>query len=125
MARLVIDANMDAVRAVEAGERAMALCRERGIPYLTATMEHYTLTAEELRAFCLAHGVHAYADADDVVYVGNGYIALHSLAGGRKSLALPAAHRVAPVFGSDLPEQTTDRIEFDLVEKATALFRVW
>lgn len=111
--------------ASEAGERAMALCRDRGIPYLAATMEHYTLTAEELRDFCLLNGVHAYAEAEDVVYVGNGYIALHSLTGGRKHLALPAAHRVAPVFGSDLPEQTTDLIAFDLAEKATALFRVW
>ncbi len=110
--------------ASEAGERAMALCREKGIPYLTATTEHYALTVSEMRAFCVDNGVHIYAEENDVVYVGNGYIALHSLVPGKKILPLPGEYKVTPVFGSDISEQTTSVIEFDLQEKATALFYV-
>ena len=108
----------------EAGERAIALCRERKIPYLAATPDHDTLTPEEIRAFLKENRVHLYTENRDVVYAGQGYLALHSTVAGEKTLALPRPMRVVPVFGANLSAQTTDRITFFLAENATALFRV-
>jgi hypothetical protein len=108
----------------EAGERAMALCRERKIPYLSATPDHDTLTPEEIRAVLKESGVHLYADEQDVVYAGRGYVGLHSVAAGEKTLTLPRPLRVRSVFGAEFPSQVTDRIDFSLEENATALFSV-
>ena len=108
----------------EAGKRAMALCRELGIPYLAATTEHPTLTVAEIRTFLKASGVHLYTEEEDVVYAGNGYLGLHSATGGTKRLKLPGVFRIRPIFGTDIPEQVTDTLSFVLKENGTALFSV-
>ena len=108
----------------EAGKHAIALCEKMGIPYLTATADHYELTVDELREFYKANGIHFYTEEKDVVYVGNGYIGLHSVVGGTKRLHLPRAYTVSSIFGVELPAQTTDCIEFTLKENATALFAI-
>ena len=106
----------------EAGEYAMTLCRERGIPYLTATPAHPVLTVGELRSFCLESGVHAYTDEGDVVYAGNGYVGLHTAEGGEKVLTLPKPCRIRPLFGAETEEQTTDTLRFFVDKHKTALF---
>lgn len=108
----------------EAGKRAMALCETLGIPYLSASPSHLILTAEEIRAFLKQHGVHLYNDTGDVVYLGEGYIALHSAKGGEKTLSLPAPTHISPVFGAEIPTETTDTIRFTLKENDTALFAI-
>ena len=57
-----------------------------------------------------------------MVYLGCGYIALHSKEGGRKTLRLPRPMRVSAVYGADFSEAVTDKIAFDLEENGTALF---
>ena len=108
----------------EAGRRAMAICREKGIHYLSATVEHPELDVEEIQAFLKKGGVHLYSETDDVVYAGNGYVALHAKTGGEKHLSLPTTCRVTPLFGADIPEQVGDHIHFPLEQFATALFKV-
>ena len=108
--------------ASDAGRAAIALCERLRIPYLAASPAHPAFTKEELRAFFEASGIHAYAENGNVVYLGCGYIALHSKEGGRKTLRLPRPMRVTAVYGTDLAETVTDRIEFDLEENGTALF---
>jgi beta-galactosidase len=110
--------------ASEAGVQAMELCKSLGIPFISATGEHYALSVEELCAFYKESGVHFYSDENDVVYRGNGYIALHSSRGGKKTLALPKKCSIEAVFGADYQGQYTDKIEFYLKENSTALFRV-
>lgn len=107
-----------------AGEYAMTLCQERGIPYLTATPSHPVLTVAEIRDFCDQSGVHAYTPAGDVIYVGNGYLGLHAADGGEKIITLPKTCRVAPLFGTDVEEQTTDTVRFTLDKHKTALYAV-
>ena len=102
----------------------MALCRQKGIPYLTATETHYELTTEEIRSFLEESGVHLYTEERDVVYAGNGYLGLHSAVAGAKTLKLPAQFRICPVFGAEIPGQVTDTLVFDLPENGTALFSV-
>lgn len=110
--------------ASEAGKQAMALCKQRGIPYLTATETHFELTTREIRAFLKDSGVHLYTEENDVVYAGNGYLGLHSVAAGTKTLKLPGTFRLRPVFCAEIPEQITDTLVFDLPENGTALFSV-
>ena len=71
-----------------------------------------------------ANGIHFYTEEKDVVYVGNGYIGLHSVVCGTKCLHLPHTCTVSSIFGAELPTQTTDCIEFELKENATALFAI-
>ncbi|MBQ8356691.1 MAG: hypothetical protein IJX39_02665 [Clostridia bacterium] len=108
----------------KAGKHAMELCGEMGIPYLSATADHFELTTDEIQAFYKSNGIHLYTDENDVVYLGNGYIGLHSATGGVKRLHLPEPYTVTPVFGTDLSTQTTDTIEFELKKNAAALFTV-
>ncbi|MBR6728426.1 MAG: hypothetical protein IKM08_09565 [Clostridia bacterium] len=107
-----------------AGERAMALCRERGIPYLTATLEHPFLTLEEQVDFLKKAGVHLYAEGGDVVYAGNGYVALHSETGGEKRLLLPAERAVTPLFGATDVRVEGQTVIFTLEPCDTALFQI-
>ena len=108
----------------DTGKRAMKLCDKMGIPYLSATAEHPSLTVAELCDFYRSCGVHFYTDENDVVYAGNGYVALHSSVGGKKRLHLPERHDVSAIFGSSLSKTATDEVEFDLEENATALFEI-
>ena len=100
----------------------MALCNQYCIPYISATEDHFELTVEEIREFYKSHNVHFYTNNNDVVYLGNGYIGLHSAEGGKKELRLPRPMRVRAVYGTEFSETVTDRIEFDLEENGTALF---
>jgi beta-galactosidase len=106
----------------EAGQRAMEFCEKMNIPYITATKEHCSLTVKELCDFYKSCGVHFYTEEKDVVYLGNGYLGLHSAVGGKKRLILPEKCRVSAIFEANAEEQTTDVIEFDLKENRTALF---
>ncbi len=106
----------------EAGKRAIALCKKLNIPYLTAAAEHPALSAEEMRAFFEESGIHTYGALGEVVYLGYGYIALHSKAGGRKTLSLPKKMQVSAVLGADFSDVLTDKITFDTEENGTALF---
>ena len=106
----------------EAGKKAIALCESLGIPYLIASPERASLSLKELRDFLEKSGVHICGDTQNVVYLGNGYIGLHSAEGGKKTLRLPRPMRVTAVYGTEFSETVTDRIEFDLEENGTALF---
>ncbi len=108
----------------EKGRRAMELCDELGIPYLSASGEHHTLSTGEVREFLREKGVHLYAEDDSVIYEGNGYVALHSDVGGMKAIHLPTVHRVIPIFGAEIDECVTDKIVFELEENGTALFKL-
>jgi hypothetical protein len=102
----------------------MALCEQLGIPYVSATPDHWELTEQELQAAIQNSGVHLYTDAPNVIYVGNGYVGLHSLTGGQKTVKLPKEYLVSPIFGTSLAPQRTDTLCFDLEENGTALFSI-
>ena len=108
----------------EKGQRAMELCKKLGIPYLSASGEHHTLTKDEVREFLKKNGVHLYTEDGSVVYVGCGYVGLHSDVGGEKRIKLSKRQRVTPIIGVTKSEEATDEIVFNLEENGTALFRV-
>ena len=106
----------------DAGKKAMRLCEKMGIPYITATADHYELTAEELKAFYRKAGIHFYTEERDVIYLGNGYIGLHSATGGIKTIKLPNKYNVSAIFGTSFIQNDTDTLSFTLEENDTALF---
>lgn len=110
--------------ASEEGKKAMALCERLGIPYLTASNTHARLKVDRIIDFYKQSGVHFYSEEKDVVYLGNGYLALHAATEGAKILHLPKALHVTPIFGTDIPAQTTDRISLSLPQYGTALFAI-
>jgi hypothetical protein len=127
------DAILDGYKAVvfpfpvasePAGVHAMALCKQKGIPYLTATPEHPVLTVSEIRAFYEANGIHFYTETEDVVYLGNGYVGLHAATGGRKELHLPKNCSLTPVFGVEAPERIGNTWCFSVEPYETVLFSI-
>jgi len=105
-------------------KRLMELCTELGIAYTSASVERYKLSAEELREFFAANGVHLYTEDKDVFYLGCGYMGFHSVNGGTKTIHLPKSCTVEAVYGTDHPKNTTDTVTFELKDNATALFRI-
>lgn len=108
----------------EAGKKAMQLCEKLGIPYISATPEHYVLTVDKLCSFITKSDVHIYSEEKDVVYAGNGYVGLHTATGGVKNIKLPQPYCVTSVFGTKAFSQITDTIQFELNENETALFSI-
>ncbi len=108
----------------DAGKRAMELCEKLEIPYLTVDPIKCSLTADEITAFYKESGVHIYTDEGDVVYMGNGFIALHSAKSGKKTLNLTHPLTLIPVFGSDIEAKRCKTLTLDLSENNTALFKI-
>lgn len=108
----------------EAGKRAMRLCDELGIPYLTANGDSPVIGASKVREFLHENGIHLYTEDGSVIYAGRGYVALHSAVGGEKVIHLPTVQRVTPVFGANIAENLTDTVVFELEANGTALFKL-
>ena len=67
--------------------RAVALCGETGVKYLSLSAGQTELSAARLRAFCDACGVHVYCRSDDIVYVNRSYLALYAVSAGEKTVS--------------------------------------
>ena len=106
------------------GKQVLDLCKHHKIPVLTATESHPVLSSEEIRAFLSENGIHLYTEEDAVVYVGNGYIAYHSVTGGIKALRLPKPLHLSPVFGANITAVSECEIFFTMSENGSALFTV-
>ena len=104
-------------------KRAMALCEEKGIPYLTASPQKITFSTDEIREFYRLSGVHVYNETGDVIYVGNGFLGIHAASEGKKTIRLPQKHKIKAIFGAKLCG-TTDTIEIELSKFATAFFEI-
>lgn len=68
---------------------AVDYCEKRGISYMRATKDKHQFTAQELKEYFASTGVWCYCESDDVVYVGNGYVAIHAKTEGEKTIKFP------------------------------------
>ena len=81
-------------------------------------------TAPELRSLWRKAGVHIYADSDDVIYAGNGWLSLHTANGGRKQISLPSLSNIInPLNGKTVAESTTS-FEVEMAAGETRIFRI-
>ena len=96
--------------------------RENGIPFVQLTTEDTAITADDLRSRLLQTGAHCYCTTGDVVYHGNGWLAVHAASPGKKEIRLPAPATIIPL---DPPGGTfvSDVIEVDMEQFETKIFR--
>ncbi len=107
-----------------AAKRAMALCEEYGIPYLTASPERTEPSIGEIFAFYKSAGVHTYIDTDDVIYVGGGFLGIHAKTGGEKTVHLPQTYRIKTILGAPLINTVSNILTLTLDEFETVLFSI-
>ncbi|MCP4641809.1 MAG: hypothetical protein GY851_15305 [bacterium] len=79
---------------------------------------------EEIRALWHAAGVHVYLNSDDVLYAGNGWLSVHTVPGGSRTVRLPFMARVEDAFTGQVVAEGTSQLDLTLPPKSTTLFRV-
>ncbi len=82
------------------------------------------LPASLWRGIARYAGAHVYCESNDILLADTSIVALHSLQGGPKSIALPHAHRVWDIIANREHAPGTSLIEFDLVPPETRVFRL-
>ena len=82
-------------------------------------------TAAEFRAMAKAAGAHIYLEQDDVLYAGNGWLSVHTVAGGLRTIQLPFSAHVRDAFEGDVLSESTERLELQLPPSSTTLLRVF
>lgn len=114
----------------ENGKRAKELCEKRKIPYrclpIDPSCQDETIdrTVEELRSFYEHAHIFRYMESNDILYVGNGFVALHAAEPGNKEIRLPCVCEVETIFGIGCEKQKTDCIRFAVCKYETVLFSV-
>ena len=108
----------------ESGKKAMELCEKLNIPCLHTTAEKPFYSTEELRDFLVSCGVHCYNADGCVVYCGEGFLAVHSVADGEVKVTLPKKYTVRPLFGTESEECETDSFAVDMNKYETAVFEL-
>ena len=104
--------------------KALALCKQNRIQYLTTSNAKKTFTARELRAFCQTQGVHLYCGSEDLVYVNENFIAIHAVKAGGKTLTLNGAYAYRALLGGNGQSGVGDTIRLDMAENETVLFQL-
>ncbi len=83
-----------------------------------------TWSPADLRSVWKAAGAHVYLERDDVLYAGRGWVSVHTVAGGPRTIQLPFAARIEDAFGGKVLAESAERLELDLPPNSTTLLRV-
>ena len=102
-------------------EKAKKLCDEQGIPYIAATLDNWYFTPDALRDFAKNVGIHVFCESDDVVYVGNGLVAIHSASAGEKKIKLSKTAQVKNECSNKAPF-ISDEIIVEMKKHQTLIF---
>lgn len=103
---------------------AMRYCEENRILALKLTDEKCTYTADELRSAFKGAGLHSYIDeGTDVIYVGNGILALHASEAGVKTVKLPECVNIKP-YKDSAGAVFTDTLTFSAERFETKIFEI-
>ena len=105
-----------------ASRRAAALCEQTGLPYLHLSQEKPRYSAEELRAFCAAAGVHIYCRTNDLLYVNGHYLALHATEAGEKRITLPAQRAYRELLTEHGDRGSAKTLRFAMQKNETRIF---
>ena len=102
--------------------RAAALCEQNGVPFLAVSEAKPQFSAEELRAFCGAAGVHIYCESNDLLYVSKRYLALHAVRAGVKTVRLNGVHAYRELLAENGRHGAAARLTFPMQAGETRLF---
>lgn len=92
------------------------------IPFVQLSADDADISPDRLRELLIQAGVHCYCSTGDVIYHGNGYLAIHAATDGRKSIKLPCVMKVTPL-DLDYPICSTDTIEVTMKQFETLMFK--
>ena len=109
----------------EDGIKAINMCREKNLPYITITEDKTSFSVEELRDFLVCNGVHCYNNEGNVVYCGNGFIGIHAINDGDVKISLPGKYNVRQLLGTGFSYSTTDIISLYMKKHDTVLFELY
>ena len=83
-----------------------------------------TWSSADLRSVWRGAGAHIYLDTDDVLYAGRGWVSVHTVAGGPRTVFLPFAARIEDAFEGKVLADSAERVELELAPNSTVLLRV-
>ncbi len=106
------------------GRIAVEMCKKRNIPYIQMSIEKPFYNTTELRDFLSLSGVNCYNSDGCVVYVGGGYVGIHSVIDGEINIKLPEKYRIKPLLGVQFPECETDKLSLTMKKFETAVFEL-
>ena len=86
--------------------------------------DKYKWSDSELQELWREAGVHIYLEENDVFYIGNKWMCIHTVEGGDKTVKLPFYAQVIDPFTDKIISDSTNIIEFNLAPKSTFLFRL-
>ena len=70
------------------------------------------LDAKFVRETARAAGAHIYCDSDDNLYAGNGFVVIHAISPGAKTIHLPAPADVTDLFTGELLGRNVTEVSF-------------
>lgn len=106
----------------ESGKAAIELCKKNNIPYLLSTAEKPAFNQDELREFLVSSGVHCYNSDGNVIYCGNGILAIHTASDGETKINLPRKYKVKNLFGAE--EYETETVLINSEKHKTYIFEL-
>ncbi len=78
----------------------------------------------ELRRIWQASAVHIYLDTDDVLYAGRGWLSVHTVAGGSRTVRLPFAARIEDAFEPAVLAESAESLTLNLPPNSTTLLHL-
>ena len=81
-------------------------------------------TPIEFSQFLQQAGVHRYLETEDVLYVGNGWLSIHTVSGGKRKIQLPFSAKVVEPLLQKVIEDSCRSFEIDLPARSTTILRV-
>lgn len=107
----------------ESGKKAIELCKELNIPYISAEDKAF-YTTDEIRDILISFGVHCYNEDGCVIYCGNSILGVHTVTDGETRITLPRKLKVKSLLGAEINECETDTITFNAPEHSTMIFEI-
>ncbi|NOX64499.1 MAG: hypothetical protein GXO85_01560, partial [Chlorobi bacterium] len=81
-------------------------------------------TDSELRDIWKKAGVHLYIETDDVLYIGNNWLCIHTVEGGKRTVIFPFFAQVIEPENQEIVADSTNKIDITLKPKSTVLLRI-
>ncbi len=78
----------------------------------------------ELKDIWKKAGVHLYIETDDVLYIGNNWLCIHTVEGGKRSVKFPFLAKVIEPQNKEIVADSTNIFDVNLDPKSTILFRI-
>ena len=100
--------------------KVKAFLKAHNIPFAQVTLDDAAIDGAGLRKYLLDLGIHCYCDTGDVIYCGNGLLAIHALEAGEKTIHLPKKCHCKDLYGDGVWE--TDTLQITCNQYETKLF---